>query len=231
MNVKLLLTTTCVSLGLGGCATVKVTEQNPPNVRVGQEPAIGAVATTPVGGSVFSQYRFLGRTVYRFMEPVTVGFALGRISVNAGDTLAKATFDGKSGYCTERFTYIDPLVGPHATSCYVEGEPGIFSAVSVSPGMVWMSKSLPNPVRFERADMVMPGSNSFKYELLYQGLTNKSLRLSYREYSNDMARPAFFQDVSYDVASFPTIIAFKNVKIEVLNASNNGLTYKVLSPF
>ncbi len=94
-----------------------------------------------------------------------------------------------------------------------------------------MSKPLPAPVRFEKADVVVPGTGSFKYELLYQGLSNKSLRLSYREYSNDMARPAFFQDVSYDVVSFPTTIAFKNVKIEVLDAGNNGLTYKVLSPF
>lgn len=160
-----------------------------------------------------------------------MGFALGRISANAGDTLAKAKFDGKAGFCTERLTYIDLLTGPHAITCYVEGDPGKFTSVSAAPGMVWMSKPLPAPVRFEKADVVVPGTGSFKYELLYQGLSNKSLRLSYREYSNDMARPAFFQDVSYDVVSFPTTIAFKNVKIEVLDAGNNGLTYKVLSPF
>ncbi|MFT5644441.1 MAG: hypothetical protein ACI83P_001997 [Janthinobacterium sp.] len=57
------------------------------------------------------------------------------------------------------------------------------------------------------------------------------LRLSFREYINDMARPSYFQDVTYDIPSFPTEITFKTVKLQVLSAGNNGIRYKILSGF
>lgn len=220
-----------IAIVIGGCATIQVSEPNPIAERLGQEPKIGTKATTPVGGIVFSQYRFVGKTAYRVFDPISLGFMLGRVSVNAGDPLLKASFDGRSGYCTERLTYIDPLVGPLKPSCYVEGADGKLTAVHVAPGAVWFEKALPFPVRFEKAEIPLPGSNSFKNELLYQGISNKTLRLSYREYSNDMARPAYFQDVSYEIPSLPTTISFKNVRLEVLEAGNAGLTYRVLSSF
>jgi hypothetical protein len=48
-------------------------------------------------------------------------------------------------------------------------------------------------------------------------------------YVNDFARPAYFQDVSYEIAQFPTDISFRTVRISVLGADNSGIRYKILS--
>ena len=56
------------------------------------------------------------------------------------------------------------------------------------------------------------------------------LTLGYREFSNDKARPAFNNDVEYDLNS-SKIIGYKGARIEVIEADNQNITYKVLSNF
>jgi hypothetical protein len=46
-----------------------------------------------------------------------------------------------------------------------------------------------------------------------------------------MARPAFFQDVSYDIQSFPAEVSFKAVRVKIISAGNDGINYMVLSGF
>ena len=54
--------------------------------------------------------------------------------------------------------------------------------------------------------------------------------LGYREFSNDTARPAFNNDVDYDLKN-TKIIGYKGARIEVIEANNQNITYKVLSNF
>ncbi|GHS85418.1 hypothetical protein FACS1894103_6820 [Campylobacterota bacterium] len=69
----------------------------------------------------------------------------------------------------------------------------------------------------------------FKSELLYQGISNNTINILYREYANDMARPAFFQNLSYNLeGKSSTIIRFKDASFEIIKADNNGMSYKVL---
>lgn len=79
--------------------------------------------------------------------------------------------------------------------------------------------------------MVLPSNDSFKYELLYQGYANKTLKITYREFVNDLARAAYYQDASYEITSFPATVTFRTVRVQVFSANNEGLTYKVMSGF
>lgn len=70
------------------------------------------------------------------------------------------------------------------------------------------------------------------YEILFSGYSQGTLRATYREFVNDMARPAFSQEATYDfVPGAPTKISFKGAQIEVLDANNNEIRYKVLRGF
>ena len=90
-----------------------------------------------------------------------------------------------------------------------------FAKVKVTAnGPVWMEKEVPPPLDFEKAEVMLPLLGSFKYDLLYHGLSRNNLNLSYREYLNDFARPAFFQDVQYDIETTPTVVTFRSVRIE-----------------
>lgn len=65
-------------------------------------------------------------------------------------------------------------------------------------------------------------------ELIYTGRTGSTIEISYREYRNNMAAQAFFQNLKYDLND-SKIIRFQNFKIEVLSANNQELSYMILS--
>jgi hypothetical protein len=71
---------------------------------------------------------------------------------------------------------------------------------------------------------------NFKQELLYNGKSNNTVKFMYREFSESLARPSFSQEVQY-VLSESKVIGFKGLRIEIIDASNINLTYKVLKSF
>jgi len=70
------------------------------------------------------------------------------------------------------------------------------------------------------------GTDSFKRELVYSGVSQSTISILYREYSDNVARPAFSQELKYDLAQ-GTSIGYKGARFEVLKATNTELVYKV----
>jgi hypothetical protein len=67
------------------------------------------------------------------------------------------------------------------------------------------------------------------FEIIYTGMNGKNATFLYREYSaDDLAKPAFYQNLTYDLESDDTI-QFKQLKIKILKASNESIQFKVLS--
>ena len=56
------------------------------------------------------------------------------------------------------------------------------------------------------------------------------IKVTYREFSGDIVRPGFAQDVQYDLSAEKTI-GFKGVRIEVISATNTKLVYRVQKSF
>ena len=50
----------------------------------------------------------------------------------------------------------------------------------------------------------------------------------YREYVNDLARPAFAQQLQYEVSK-EREIAFRTIRLEILNATNSKIDFRVIS--
>ena len=73
-------------------------------------------------------------------------------------------------------------------------------------------------------------SESFRRTLIYTGKVGNKLRMSYREFNNNLARAAFSTDVEYDLSE-SNIIGYAGAKIEVIKATNNEIEYKVLNNF
>jgi hypothetical protein len=71
---------------------------------------------------------------------------------------------------------------------------------------------------------------NFKQSLIYNGKQGSVVKFTYREFSNDMVRSGFTQDVQYDLSE-SNIIGFKGVRVEVIHASNTQIVYKVLKSF
>ena len=68
---------------------------------------------------------------------------------------------------------------------------------------------------------------SLSHELIYNGKDGNNIKISYREYKDDMARLAFFQDLTYNLKE-SDIIRYKNYRIKVHKATNEEISYTVL---
>jgi hypothetical protein len=64
-------------------------------------------------------------------------------------------------------------------------------------------------------------------ELIYAGKSGTTVEISYREFRGGLAAPAFYQNLKYDLSESKSI-TFQNFQIEIINASNQSITYKVL---
>ena len=72
--------------------------------------------------------------------------------------------------------------------------------------------------------------NSFQQTLIYSGKVGSKVRIGYREFSNNLARPAFSNDVEYEVSE-SSIIGYKGARVEVIEATNEYMKYRVLQNF
>lgn len=69
----------------------------------------------------------------------------------------------------------------------------------------------------------------FRRELVYSGVSRGVVTLQYREFSNELARPAFTQQLTYDLAEGDEI-GFGGARLKILKATNTEVRYQVLKP-
>jgi hypothetical protein len=90
------------------------------------------------------------------------------------------------------------------------------SSIANFPAKLIMSERAPRVALFQR-------------ELVYSGSTQSTLSLLYREFKDSLARPAFTQDLKYDVAK-GSVIGFNGARFEIIEAGNTSIKYRVLTP-
>jgi len=61
-------------------------------------------------------------------------------------------------------------------------------------------------------------SNCYKQEFIFNGKVGNNLKFVYREYINDMARPAFNQDLQYDLNE-SSVVGFKGLRLEIIKGN------------
>ena len=90
----------------------------------------------------------------------------------------------------------------------------------------------PQPFKnsYKKTKAVKLEDPAFSQELIYNGRVGNSVKFIYREFSNQMARAAFSQEVQYDL-ELSKIIGFKGVRIEIIDATNSEITYQVKNHF
>lgn len=76
----------------------------------------------------------------------------------------------------------------------------------------------------------IPDSDFLRQEFIYNGKLGNGLKFTYREFTDNLARAAFTQDLQYDLSESDTI-GFKGMRIKVINAQNTKIEYKVLTYF
>ena len=87
----------------------------------------------------------------------------------------------------------------------------------------------PESTRFIRStETVIDTKRGYiNFEIIYTGLSDKSINLLYREYSpEDLAKPASYQNLTYPLNS--NILRFRKIRIELKKATDEQITFAVL---
>lgn len=87
-----------------------------------------------------------------------------------------------------------------------------------------------NVTDFELKDVYSVSEDNFQQTLIYLGKSGQTIKLAYREFNEDFIRPAFSTEVSYDLSE-TNIIGYMNCKIEIIEATNSYIKYKVINNF
>jgi hypothetical protein len=85
-------------------------------------------------------------------------------------------------------------------------------------------------ILFDRRKRPVLQSDSFQQTLIYSGKLGNKINIGYRDFSNNLARPAFNNTVEYDLTD-SKIIGYRGARIEVIEATNEFIRYKVIQNF
>ncbi len=192
------------------------------------EPPIGTVNIAYVGDSMLRQWTYSEHDAILLETRTSVGL------------LGSYTFD--KGYYTKRGDGGDH--GFFLPSQY--GEPGkVTKCLLCDPFQVMIAyydkqkicgvsvlndKACTHRTSYQHTKQQASTLDSFQQTLIYSGRIGDKINLSYREFSGNQARPAFNNDVEYDIG-LSSIVGYKSAKIEIIEATNESIRYKVVSNF
>lgn len=199
-----------------------------PKVEAFSTPSIGDVVTVSVGDEMLSQ----GTIRYQSGIEVPANTKISGYTLHGG-------FYPQTGQ-SQKSTYHSFLSGTGS----LNGMGALSKNMLVDPPQAVEAYSAENKLcvvtvfdlhtcrdrDFERTEKAFAGEDSFQQTLLYSGRSGDQVSLSYREFSGDVARPAFSNDVDYDL-TISNEVAYKGARLEIIEATNTSITYRVLSNF
>ncbi|MGN6500865.1 MAG: hypothetical protein ACTHKM_12050, partial [Tsuneonella sp.] len=197
---------------------------------VTQETPRGVERVAPVGGIVWESAAFRGVPGVQIEGAVQANWgAAENVNLAAGATLMTIR-EKRLKACRARTvtTFGGYSLGGWEDCLIDSDQDGRFEKVSFNE--VGGSKPINPPVGYTKilVPVVGEGSASFRKTITFLGKSGPDIRLSYREFSNDMARPAFTEDLSFPVPeSFPTAMVVKDLKLTLLGLDGNGLRYRI----
>lgn len=215
-----LMSLVSISIVAAGCASV---ETAPPKYEAGSFPELDSVTTVNVGQVMVSEYDYLSQNYATVLEEVPGGFWAGRQSIAAGSSLHSAISDGEQVFC-------HPPRREGAPCLKDTNGDGYFNRVFTMNvfSMIVNGRNI-DSIKYRVADQSI--QDGFKYELIYQGRNENVVRIAYREYTDNLARPAYSQDLSYTLEQSVTDVRFRDVALTIHEANNNEITYVVESGF
>ncbi|OHB61859.1 MAG: hypothetical protein A2Y76_14935 [Planctomycetes bacterium RBG_13_60_9] len=218
---------TLVSSGLlTGCVSPKY-NYHPQITRI-SEPPLNTTVTAYIGDNMVRQGRYREHDGICVQQNVKVG-VLGGYTVTAGIYLkagedATSEFYLPGGGEDSGHVITEALADPFQV-IRVDKRTGRLCCVSTFN----MEESTSN-ARYQKKKYPVTSEDSFQQTLIYSGKVGNKINVGYREFSGNLARPAFNNEVEYDLSESKTI-GYKGARIEVIEATNQYIKYRVIQNF
>jgi hypothetical protein len=211
---------------LGGCVSPKYNYV--PQTTEISEPPLNTVVTAYVGDNMVRQGQYTEYDAIYLREDVRVGI-VGEVKVTRGYYLKKGE-DAESEFYLPAGGLDSGRVIVSQGAVPVEAirlvrKDGRLCAVATN-GM----EDCTAKADYERKKYPVTSPDSFQQTLIYSGKAGDKINIGYREFSGSLARPAFNNEVEYDLSQ-SKVIGYKGARIEVIEATNEQITYKVIQNF
>lgn len=222
-----------VSLIITSCAKPPAPADNytdlPPVQRNISTPSVGVIAEREVGETIIADSSLLLYRGVEFLAPVEYTHATIRFRISAGQRFTEnRAANGQPMFCgkADAFVPATPKANGEWGQCFFLVNGVLLTASDSAPLNVSPGANLD----FHLIDIVVPTERSIERRILYSGRTGDRLLLSYREFREGLARPAFTQDVVFDLSKGREI-GFRGARFEIINASNTSVRYRLLRAF
>jgi hypothetical protein len=97
------------------------------------------------------------------------------------------------------------------------------TSVTVGSSMITVEKGS----RLERLGQT-ERITTFSKELIYSGVANGIIHISYREYVDNLARQAFYQDLQYEYKP-EMLMMFQDYVLKIYEANSEGIKFSVIN--
>jgi len=216
---------------LGGCSSTTLTTI-PSHFELIQEPIIGEIRTGEIGDTLTRTAKVTRISAIHVSEEITAKASGNRATIKPGLLIARYTDPERTCYMAQESIVVGNFMARAAAEggvCIAKANSKSTEVIAITGGINRFYKPT-KPIQFESTTYIDRSAPGFYQELIYNGRTGDTLRFLYREFANDMARPAFSQDVQYDLRESSTV-GFKGARLEVLDATNVNIKYRVLAHF
>lgn len=213
---------------LAGCATPVANYS--PDVKEFSRPPINSVTTVSVGDEMLSQGSTADQDGLQLGAPVHISWAY---TLSPG-FYPKTGSDAESAYYSFMFQ-ASPVPGlgvltknplsdpPQSVKTNLDG-------AKVCVVTVFNLYVCNGAARGEVTNRPISSEHAFQQTLVYNGRVGDKINIGYREFYGSTARPAFNNNVEYDLATSDTI-AYRGAKLKIIKADNSSITFEVLSNF
>jgi len=224
------LLSVAAALSLAACAS---TQAIVARTDIIDRPPVNVVAQAELGDTIVEKGKLTTYEGLILKNEITWGdgFLLKKYTISPGRLRARQRDATYTYFFSDKMTIYDAILGtsPYAAGgiCIKTADPTYVRGFFTTSNCANSFKPAPDvqPTRVIDAD-----APNFRQELIYNGRSGETVKFLYREFSGDYARPPFSQDVQYDLKD-GKIIGFKGARIEIVEASNTRLAYRVLSTF
>lgn len=230
---------------LAGCASSPITASQSNTSEIIDYPQVGITVTRSLGDRLVAKGIRVTGPALEVVRASQFGKKQGDSSkATCAITVSSGTYFKRGIYATSKVQ--GDCYGPVSYRATLEdgttnwncnGQAGIgdicFNKNSDDIFLTVSSRTVPLEQDFDNLRLttgVVEDSTNFVQELVYNGRVDDDLRFVYREFSDNIIRPAFTQEVQYDFSESP-VIGFKEMRLKVINATNTTLTYQLIRNF
>lgn len=197
--------------------------------RTGENIQIGQDGSAFVGQIIYEKFNYQAVETATLVDPFNTSITFGTVTFEAGRQLKLGELQGEKAYCASDGAKPMGLSTPTGPACAFDADDdGSFESVRGQIGAFFHHGIINPPAAYQKSEQASQGG--WRRELIFLGIDGTTLRVGYREYDGDLARPAFSEDLTYPIRGDGTsVIRYKNLTIDVMKATGDMIQFTIVN--